>query len=162
MGGFADTYLGQLRAVIGDRLVLMPGARIVIEDSEGRILLQKRSDFDLWGVPGGAPETGDTILAAIIREVEEEVGLIVRDPQPFGFASDPAFETIRYPNGDRCQYFVMLFHTRQFEGHAHVADEESLEVAWFAPDALPDMLPNMRRTLEAFSTFRRKETFQMI
>ena len=162
MTGFADTYLGQLRADIGDRLVLMPGARIVIEDPKGLILLQKRTDFGLWGVPGGGPEPGDNILTAIRREVLEEVGLEVEDPQPFGFASDPAFETIRYPNGHRCQYFVMLFFARRFSGRAHVADDESLEVGWFAPDALPDMLPNMRRTLEAFTAHKHTGAFQMI
>jgi hypothetical protein len=37
MGGFPDTYLGRLRAVVGDRLVLMPGARIVIQNCRGGI-----------------------------------------------------------------------------------------------------------------------------
>jgi len=44
---FADSYLGQLRELIGNRLVLMPGARVVIERDDGRILLQKRTDIGL-------------------------------------------------------------------------------------------------------------------
>lgn len=163
MAGFADTYLGRLRAVVGDRLVLMPGARIVIEDAQGRILLQERSDFRLWGVPGGNAEEGESLTSIIVREAEEETGLLVRDPRPFGFASDPAFETITYPNGHRCQYFVMMFYTRDFVGEARVADDESCAVGWFSPDQLPQaMLPSMRRTIEAYVAFGRTGEFQML
>lgn len=94
MAGFSSTYLGRLRQVVGDRLVLMPGARIVIQDTDGRILLQHRTDFGLWGLPGGNAEDGESLASIIVREVEEEVGLLIPTPRPFGFASDPALETI--------------------------------------------------------------------
>jgi len=134
-----------------------------VEDADGRILLQERSDFGLWGLPGGNAEEGESLSSIIVREVEEEMGLKVRDPQPFGFASDPAHETITYPNGHRCQFFVMLFFARSFEGEARVADDESRAFGWFAPDALPaSTMPNMRRTVEAYAVFRRTGAFQMI
>ncbi|MEI9428125.1 NUDIX domain-containing protein [Mesorhizobium sp. Cs1299R1N3] len=90
---FADSYLGQLRALIGDRLVLMPGARIVIERADGSILLQKRTDFGLWGLPGGNAEEGEGLETLVIREVLEETGLVVSDVEPFGFGCDPNYET---------------------------------------------------------------------
>jgi ADP-ribose pyrophosphatase YjhB (NUDIX family) len=163
MAGFADTYLGQLRQAIGSRLVLMPGARIVIEDPAGRVLLQLRSDFNLWGLPGGNAEIGEDLTSVILREAQEEVGLSIRDARPFGFASDPQFETITYPNGDRGQYFILMFHARSFEGEPRVADDESHAVEWFAPDALPpNMLSNMRRSVEAYQRFKTTGEFQMI
>ena len=55
---FADSYLGRLRQLVGNRLVLVPGARIIIERDDGRILLHKRTDFDIWGLPGGNAEEG--------------------------------------------------------------------------------------------------------
>jgi 8-oxo-dGTP pyrophosphatase MutT (NUDIX family) len=161
LAGFDETYLGRLRSVVGSRLILMPGARIVIED-RGRVLLQHRSDFGLWGLPGGNAEDGESLATIIVREVKEEVGLNIRPPQPFGFASDPKFETITYPNGHQCQFFVMLFFTDEFEGAPRVADDESHAVEWFAPDALPNMLPNMRRSIDAYRSFRRTGSFQMI
>ncbi len=162
MAGFDSTYLGRLRQVVGDRLILTPGARIVIQNADGRILLQHRTDFGLWGLPGGSAEDGEDLTSIIVREVEEEVGLLIEPPQPFGFASDPAFETITYPNGHRCQFFVMLFFTEAFQGVPRVADDESHAVDWFDMGALPDMLPNMRRTVEAYRAFRTTGSFQMI
>lgn len=161
MAGFSSTYLGRLREIVGDRLVLMPGARIVIQNTDGRILLQHRTDFGLWGLPGGNAEDGESLTSIVVREVEEEVGLLIRSPQPFGFASDPAFETITYPNGHQCQFFVMLFFAREFEGEARVADDESDAIGWFEMDALPEMLPNMRRTIEAYRAFRTTGSFQL-
>ena len=60
MTDFADSYVGQLRRVVGDRLLLVPGARIVIENAAGEILLQRRADFDLWGLPGGNAEEDES------------------------------------------------------------------------------------------------------
>jgi 8-oxo-dGTP pyrophosphatase MutT (NUDIX family) len=162
MAGFGESYLGRLRTIVGDRLILMPGARIVIQRADGRVLLQHRSDFGLWGLPGGNAEDGESLSSIIVREVEEEVGLSIGPPSPFGFASDPAFETITYPNGHQCQFFVMLFFTDAFEGTPRVADDESHAVEWFDVAALPQMLPNMRRTLDAFLRFRETGAFQMI
>lgn len=44
---------------------------------------------------------------------------------------------VTYPNGDRAQYLDVCFWCRAIGGEARVADDESLEVGWFAPDQLP-------------------------
>lgn len=160
--GFADSYLGQLRALIGNRLVLMPGARIVIERSDGRILLQKRTDFGLWGLPGGNAEEGEGLESVVIREALEETGLIVSNVEPFGFGCDPHYETFQFPNGDHAQFFALMFYTRSFEGEPAVTDDESSAVGWFAADGLPEMLPNMARSIEAYLRFKATGKFQMI
>jgi len=98
----------------------------------------------MWGLPGGAAEEGEDLEAVAIREVQEETGLIVSQLQPFGFACDPATETITYPNDDRCQNFSLNFSTRHFESLPMAADDEN---TWFSSDDLPEMLPNMRHTL---------------
>ncbi|BBK31322.1 ADP-ribose pyrophosphatase YjhB (NUDIX family) [Stella humosa] len=164
MAGFADSHLGRLRAVVGSRMLLVPGARLVIEDpATGRILLQERSDFALWGLPGGSAEEGEGLEQVAIREALEETGLAVADLEPFGFGCDPAYETITFPNGDRCQFFVMMFRTRSFT-EVPVLDSqgESLRLDWFAPDDLPAMLPNMARSVEAYRRFLATGAFQMI
>jgi 8-oxo-dGTP pyrophosphatase MutT (NUDIX family) len=56
MPDFDNSYVGQLRKLVGSRLLLVPGARIGIENASREILLQKRSDFGLWGLPGGTPK----------------------------------------------------------------------------------------------------------
>jgi hypothetical protein len=60
-----------------------------------------------------------------------------------------------YPNGDRAQYLDLTFLCRATGGEAHVADDESTEVGWFAPDALPEPLAaSSRHRLERALAFR--------
>lgn len=161
MADFERTYLGKLRASVGTELLLVPGARIVICNGDGDILLQLRSDFHKWGLPGGMAEPGESLETVIQREVREETGLSITDPIPYGFASDPAHETIEFPNGDRTQFFVMNFYTATFSGALRSDGDETLRLGWFCPADLPDMLDNMRRSVERFLEFRRTGTFQM-
>lgn len=55
------------------------GVRVVILDKENRILMVKQhhEDKDIWMVPGGAIEDGESSMAAAIREMHEETGLDV-------------------------------------------------------------------------------------
>jgi 8-oxo-dGTP pyrophosphatase MutT (NUDIX family) len=102
------------------------------------------------------------MLSAIVRETEEETGLTIKEPKPFGFACDPTFETILYPNGHACQYFSLMFYATAYEGRLGGTDGENLELAWFRAEELPEMLPNMRRSVEAYGRFKRTGEFQLI
>jgi 8-oxo-dGTP pyrophosphatase MutT (NUDIX family) len=158
---FDQSYLGRLRALVGTRLLLVPGARIVIERSDGKILLQHRSDFQLWGLPGGTAEEGESIEETIVREVLEETGLTVKHVTPFAHASEPENESITFPNGDRCHFHVMNFWSRDFAGDPR-GSEEGFDLQWFDLGALPSMLPNMRRSVDAFRRFQATGAFQLI
>lgn len=162
MTDFSESYLGRLRQAVGSRLLLVPGARIVVEDAHGRVLLQHRADFRIWGLPGGGAEEGEDIQTTIVRELLEETGVTAHDIQPFGFGCDPAFETLTFSNGDRSQCFVMMFFTRHYSGTPHPVDGESLALDWFDPAALPDTLGSTRRSLEAYARFQRTGAFQII
>ena len=89
MSDFAESWLGQLRAIIGNHIVLMPGTRIVIERADGRILLDHRADFRIWALIGGAAEVGESLEETIRREVTEETGMVLGAITPFGVGSDP-------------------------------------------------------------------------
>lgn len=162
MNDFASSYVGRLRKIIGNRLLLIPGTRIVIQDEQQRILLQKRSDFKVWGLPGGIAEPGEDILSIIKREVEEETSLRILDAKPFGFGSSPSLETFTYPNGNKAQHFVLDFFSQNFEGTAKVADDESLDIDWFPINQLPDdVLPNMLESIKAYQRFQATGEFQL-
>ena len=47
----------------------------IITDDKDRVLLCHRRDFDLWNLPGGGVEAGESPWAALVREIEEETGL---------------------------------------------------------------------------------------
>lgn len=160
---FADSYLGRLRKVVGRRPILIPGARIVVHDRQGRVLLELRRDFRRWGLPGGHGELGDDVTTTAIREVFEETGYKIRRPEPFGIASDPVKETTTFPNGDVTQSVAVLFHAAKPRGQAKFDPSETLEIGWFTPRELPkDIMLNSLRTLKAYWRFRKTGKFQMI
>lgn len=161
MTSFSDSYLGQIRSLVGSQMLLVPGARIIIENIDHQILLQKRSDFEIWGLPGGNAEIGEDMQSSVIREVFEETGLSVMDCEPFGFGSNPDLETIEFPNGDKCQFFVLNFFTRNYAGDLKTS-EESLALEWFHPNSLPQMLPNMEASVNAYRRFQDTRLFQFI
>jgi ADP-ribose pyrophosphatase YjhB (NUDIX family) len=116
---------------------LRASACAFVQDPGGRVLLQRRSDNGFWNLPGGGVELGESVAAACAREVREETGLEVEVLRLVGVYSDPAFTTVRYADGRAVQYVVSLFECRVLGGELRV-DEESLELGWFAPDALPE------------------------
>ncbi|UJP08801.1 NUDIX domain-containing protein [Microbacterium sp. KUDC0406] len=67
----------------------------VITDSEGRALLVRKNGTERFMQPGGKPETGETAAETLVRELREELGLVVFQDQlrPLGtFVSDAANE----------------------------------------------------------------------
>src|SRR5258705_4565933 len=73
---WAESYHGKLRALAGDKEVLiMVGARCLLRDDQGRILLIKRSDNGLWAAPAGGIELGGSVRQGAIRGVYEATGL---------------------------------------------------------------------------------------
>lgn len=47
-----------------------------ILDAAGRLLMIRRTDNDLYAIPGGAQEIGEKISQTVIREVQEETGIL--------------------------------------------------------------------------------------
>jgi 8-oxo-dGTP pyrophosphatase MutT (NUDIX family) len=161
MSDFKDSYLGRLRDIVGNRLILMPGARCMVERADGRILLQQRVDNGLWCMPSGYAEADEDIYRAMLREVREETGLEVLDAKPWGFSSDPRYETTRYPNGDVVHAFGLDFHAGAWRGDLHADGVETLALDWFAPDALPPVLEGHTRAVARFQVFKRTGEFQL-
>ena len=53
-------YIEELRALVGSRPLILPGASVLVVDARGHILLQRRADSGLWGIPGGMMEPGES------------------------------------------------------------------------------------------------------
>lgn len=111
-------------------------ADAVLFDERGRVLLQRRADFNVWGLPGGAVEVGETLECAVRREVKEETGFDVEVIRLTGVYSNPEQTTVRYPSGDVVHYVSLVFECRVVGGSPRT-DAESTAQAWFGPDALP-------------------------
>jgi ADP-ribose pyrophosphatase YjhB (NUDIX family) len=137
---------------------LRPSVAAVVRDGEGKILLQRRSDNGLWGLPGGSVEIGESVTAAIVREVREETGLSVRVDRLIGVYSDPRLQVVRYPDGKVVHYVSSLFSCTILGGCLETCDE-TLALQFFDPAGLPQDLVPMHRIRIADALSGRDQAF---
>ncbi|MFZ3498356.1 NUDIX domain-containing protein [Streptomyces sp. 5.8] len=127
---------------------LVPAASAVVVDEAGRVLLQRRTDNGMWALPGGKMELGESLGDCAVRETFEETGLTVEITGIVGTYSNPG-HVFAYDDGEVRQEFSICLLARPTGGSLRVSDE-SLEVAWFAPedvDGLP-MVSSIRKRID--------------
>lgn len=85
----------------------------------GKYLLQNRikEDWKGYTLPGGHIEPGESIVDAVIREMQEETGLTIRHPRLCGVKQFPLEEG---------RYIVFLFETEEFEGELRSSEEGTM------------------------------------
>ena len=79
---------------------------------EDKLLLVGYSNFDIWGIPGGTREPGESIEETLLREILEETNCEVVDLAPLGY------QKVIAPDGDvhyRMQYFCNVKPRGDFE-----------------------------------------------
>jgi len=57
-----NDYLRTMRQLVGTQSILLPGVRAIVVNEAGQVLLQRRTDMPLWGLPSGAVELGESTL----------------------------------------------------------------------------------------------------
>ncbi len=127
---------------------LVVAVTAVVLNDAGRVLMIQRTDNDLWAIPGGAQEVGETPTEAAIREVREETGLDVEVTGLVGIYSDPR-HVIAYDDGEVRQEFSLCFHARPIDGQL-TPSSESKQVHWVEPDRLGmlNIHPSVRLRIE--------------
>ena len=148
----ADGYVRWLRALVGPQLIYLVYATALVFDEAGRILVQRRYDFDWLGVPGGALEPGEGIADCARREAREETGLDVEIERLVGVFSHPDYNLL-YPNGDRVQQWTVCVVARPVGGALRADGGETLQVCWMPVDeALPQFPPAYQAMVRAAQT----------
>jgi 8-oxo-dGTP diphosphatase len=108
-------------------------AACALIDADGRVLLAQRPEgksmAGLWEFPGGKIEVGETPEQSLIRELEEELGIVVKEAclAPLTFASHT------YPD---FHLLMPLYVCRRWEGT--VTAQEGQQLAWVRPNRLRD------------------------
>jgi ADP-ribose pyrophosphatase YjhB (NUDIX family) len=117
---------------------IVPAASAVVVDQDGGILLHRRTDNELWSIPGGGMEIGETIAETVVREVAEETGLEVEPERLVGIYTNPRHVTA-YDDGEVRQQFSICFACRIVGGQLLDRADESLEVGFFTPEEIERM-----------------------
>ena len=102
-------FILKLRAKIGHEALWIPGARAVVFDDAGRVLLGQRADNGQWGLITGILEPGEEPAAGMLREVLEETGVVAAAER---LVSVDAVGPTTYPNGDVCHFLTLVFRCR--------------------------------------------------
>jgi 8-oxo-dGTP pyrophosphatase MutT (NUDIX family) len=128
---------------------LVPSTTVAVRDELGRLLLVHKIDNDMWALPGGAMELGESVADAAIREVEEETGIIVQLTGLVGIYTDPG-HVMRYSDGEVRQEFSVCFHGIPVDGTPREDGSETKEVRWMQPTEIRDLNihPSMRKRIE--------------
>ncbi len=112
------------------------GANVILT-CQGKLLLEKRRDCDLWGLPGGGVKRQETPVQAIAREIYEELGLRVR-PERFeklGVYGEPG-RIAAYKDGSIWRMVVVVFALELPEIPQIVLSEESRDMRFFTKEEL--------------------------
>ena len=114
---------------------LVPSVNVVVTNSDGEVLLIRRSDNQNWAVPGGAIDLGESMVQAAIRETKEETGVDCSITGLVGIYTDPKHVILYTSNGEVRQEFSILL-TARVTGGVPTPSDESSEVRWVVPGDL--------------------------
>ncbi|MEH1016153.1 NUDIX domain-containing protein [Micromonospora sp. CPCC 206060] len=150
---WAESYVGQLRAIAGDRVLLFVGARAVLRDDAGRVLLIQRSDNGHWAMPAGAMELGESIMDCAVREVREETGLRALGVTPFAMYTGPdRINTNMF--GHTYQLFTVAFRVNGYDGELLTSTDETTDARFCRPEEFPAPLSaSVTETLADLAAF---------
>ena len=124
-----------LAKTLGQATPLAVGDAIVI-NAAAEILLIQRADSGLWATPGGAFEVGETAAEGACRECYEETGVRV---EPLGLIGVYDSRIVGTRTTHHCYHFSFLCQPMGEAQDAPLHPQETLDMGWFAEDALPPL-----------------------
>jgi ADP-ribose pyrophosphatase YjhB (NUDIX family) len=107
-------------------------AVIVAVIDNGKILLTKREDFEVWCLPGGGVEEGESVAEAGVREAKEDTGMDVELTSLVGVYSRVG--------GMWNDVHAILFRAKPIGGELRLQPGETVEVAYFPFNDLPEAI----------------------
>jgi ADP-ribose pyrophosphatase YjhB (NUDIX family) len=137
-------FVVALRSKVGHEPLPLAGVIAVVFDARGRVLMVRRSDTGAWALTTGCLEPGEQPADGAVREVFEETGVEVAVER---LLAVEALDRSVGPNGDQVWWLTVGLRCRAVRGEARVNDDESVEVGWFEPAAVPSLPAHQARCL---------------
>lgn len=107
----------------------------MIWDDQERILLCLRDDMNIWNLPGGWLNTGESPWEWILRETHEETGLEIEITQLTGI----------YNKSDHKE--ILFAFLCEITGGTPITTNECIEMRYFYPNELPSNIPRRHREI---------------
>jgi len=126
-------YIRRLRERVGNELLVVPSATVLVWSAAGELLLVRDRDGGRWTTIGGAIEPDESPQQAARREALEEAGVEVELDGLRGVFGGPRFRHT-YSNGDLASFVAVVFDAHVVSGRPR--PDEVLEVGWFAPGSI--------------------------
>ena len=148
-------YWQLLRKHLGSQKVIIPcGVGAIVED--GNILLAFHNGANMWHIPGGLQDLGESITDTVERELYEELHLTCRVKELISVFSSPRWD-FTISNGDQIQpveFFFLMERTDSSESIQLQTDEVS-SARYFSLHDLPeDMLPCCKQKCADLRTYK--------
>lgn len=126
---------------------VVPSVVAIVTDDQDRVLMIHKTDNDLWALPGGGHEPGESIAETVVREVKEETGYDVEVVSISGMYTNPNHR-MKYDDGEVRQQFSIAFNARLMGGQPQTSSE-SRAVEWLTREQVDelDVHPSMRLRL---------------
>lgn len=142
-GGYPVLFRMALDEGLSHIPFIQTGSCVVIRNTKGQILLQERTDRNMWGLPGGCQNLGEDLRDTAVREVYEETSIRL-DPHELVLIDTMSGSARRnsYPNGDIVYNNVSLYlaDTDIDDASTLQGDSETKRLEFFDLDKLPTNL----------------------
>lgn len=144
--------MGQLRNLVGNRMLVAPGARGIIQDGPDTILLVRRRDNGLWVMPAGGLEPGESIEDCLKRESREETGLELISASPIAIYSEPRFESTN-SYGAENKMLAIVFLVHEWSGDLIRETDETIDARFFSLSDLPEIPELYHETIDDLKAY---------
>lgn len=129
-------YVDSIRRLVGNTPLILVRPTVLVINKLGEILLVCHND-DIWGVPGGLMELGESVEECAAREIKEEIGLTVKNLKLFGvFSGKELYAKLR--NGHEYYNIVIGYLCTDYEGEINVDGHEIKSAKFYNINDLPE------------------------
>ena len=156
-GGYPVLFRMALDERVSHLPFIQTGSSIIIRNENKQILLQERTDRNMWGLPGGCQELGEDLKTTAIREAYEETGIIL-NPNNLELIDTLAGINRKntYPNGDIVYNNTSLYLTNIKDTSMLINGSETKNLKFFNIDELPNNLMDID-LIEAYKDYINKK-----